>query len=69
MIVVLKHNVTQERKEQLIAWLQNLGLRIHVSDGEFQTVLGLIGDTTKVDMDLVESLEIVDSVKRVTEPF
>lgn len=69
MIVVLKHNVPQAKKEQLIAWLENLGLRIHVSDGEFQTVLGLIGDTTRVDMDLVASLEIVDQVKRVTEPF
>ena len=69
MIVVLKHNVSQARKEQLIAWLENLGLRIHVSDGEYQTVLGLIGDTSRVDMDLVASLEIVDSVKRVSEPF
>ena len=69
MIVVLKHNVPQPRKEQLIAWLEHLGLRIHVSDGEFQTVLGLIGDTSNVDMDLVASLDIVDSVKRVTEPF
>ena len=69
MIVVLKHNVQEEKKQQLIAWLKNLGLKIHVSDGEFQTVLGLIGDTTNVDMDLVASLEIVDSVKRVTEPF
>ncbi len=69
MIVVLKHGVTEEKKQQLIAWLQALGLRIHISDGEFQTVLGLIGDTSSVDIDLVESLEIVDSVKRVTEPF
>ena len=69
MIVVLKHGVQKEKKAQLIAWLQNLGLRIHVSDGDFQTVLGLIGDTSRVDMDLVSSLEIVDSVKRVTEPF
>ena len=69
MIVVLKHNTPQAKKEQLIAWLQHLGLRIHVSDGDFQTVLGLIGDTTQVDMDLVASLEIVDQVKRVTEPF
>ncbi len=69
MIVVLKHNVSDARKKQLIAWLENLGLRIHVSDGEYQTVLGLIGDTTRVDMDLVASLDIVDSVKRVTEPF
>ena len=69
MIVVLKHNVPQAKKEQLIAWLEHQGLRIHVSDGDFQTVLGLIGDTTKIDMDLVASLEIVDQVKRVTEPF
>ncbi len=69
MIVVLKHNVSDARKKQLIAWLENFGLRIHVSDGEYQTVLGLIGDTTRVDMDLVASLDIVDQVKRVTEPF
>ena len=69
MIVVLKQGVSKEKKTQLISWLQNLGLRIHVSDGDFQTVLGLIGDTSRVDMDLVSSLEIVDSVKRVTEPF
>ena len=69
MIVILKHNVPQEKKEQLIAWLKKMGLTIHVSDGEYQTVIGLIGDTSWVDMDLVESLDIVDSVKRVSEPF
>ena len=69
MIVVLKHGVSPEKKQQLIAWLENLGLRIHISDGDYQTVLGLIGDTSVVDMDLVASLEIVDSVKRVSEPF
>ena len=69
MIVVLKHGVSEEKKAQLIAWLEALGLKIHISIGEYQTVLGLIGDTSSVDVDLVESLEIVDSVKRVTEPF
>ena len=44
-------------------------LGVHISEGEYQTVLGLIGDTARVDMDLIESLSIVDSVKRVTEPF
>ena len=69
MIVVLKRGVTEENRTQLMNWLKNLGLDIHVSHGEFQTVLGLVGDTTKVDMDLVASLDIVDSVKRVSEPF
>jgi 3-deoxy-7-phosphoheptulonate synthase len=69
MIVVLKHGVQRDKREQLIHWLEKQGLRIHISEGEYQTVLGLIGDTTHIDMDLVDSLEIVDSVKRVTEPF
>ena len=69
MIVVLKHGVPDEKRTQLISWLEALGLKIHISVGEFQTVLGLIGDTTSVDLDLVKSLDIVDSVKRVTEPF
>ena len=69
MIVVLKHGVTKENREQLIEWLRNLGLDIHISEGAYQVVLGLVGDTSKVDMDLVASLDIVDSVKRVSEPF
>ena len=69
MVVILKHGVAQEKKEQLVDWLKGQGVGVHVSDGEFQTVLGLIGDTRGVDMDLIASLAIVDSVKRVTESF
>ena len=69
MIVVLKSGVEQEKRAQLIDWLTEQGLKVHISQGEYQTVLGLVGDTTRVDMDLIGSLGIVDSVKRVTEPF
>ena len=69
MIVVLKPNVEKESQDQLVSWLQNLGLGIHISEGDYQTVLGLIRDTSKVDMDLVASLDIVDTVKRISEPF
>ncbi len=69
MIVVLKNGVSEEKRAQLIDWLGEQGVKVHISQGEFQTVLGLIGDTTRVDMDLLGSLAIVDSVKRVTEPF
>ena len=69
MIVVLKNGVGQEKRDQLIDWLKEQGLKVHISQGEYQTVLGLVGDTTRVDMDLIGSLGIVDSVKRVTEPF
>ena len=69
MIVVIKANANPEKQDQLINWLKAMGIGVHKSVGEYQTVLGLIGDTSKVDMDLIESLDIVESVKRVTETF
>ncbi|MCD8005349.1 MAG: 3-deoxy-7-phosphoheptulonate synthase [Oscillospiraceae bacterium] len=69
MVVALKKNVPEEKRAQLIDWLGGMGIKVHISEGEFTTVLGLIGDTTKVDKDLIESLDIVDSVTRVTEAF
>lgn len=69
MIVVLKPNVIKEKEDQLIDWLKGQGLDVHISNGKFQTVLGLIGDTSNVDTDLIGSLEIVDSVKKVSETF
>lgn len=69
MITVLKEGVTKEQQANLIRWFESHGLSVHVSEGKFQTVLGLVGDTTQIDDGLVESLEIVQSVKRVSEPF
>ena len=69
MIVILKHGVDKEMRTPLIDWLKGQNLGVHVSEGDFQTVLGLIGDTSHVDMDLIASLGIVDSVKRVSDPF
>lgn len=46
-----------------------MNLTVHISKGEYQTILGLIGDTSKVDINLLESLSIIESVKRITEPF
>jgi len=69
MIAVLKHGVTPAQTEHLIAWLKNMNLDVHVSTGQEVTVLGLIGDTSGVDMDLLKCLDMVDSVKRVSEPY
>ena len=70
MIVVLKQGVSKEKRAELINWLKGMGISdVHISEGEFQTVLGLVGNISKVDMDLVASVDYVDSVKRVTDPF
>lgn len=69
MIAVLKNGTTAVQRENLIKWLTSQGLQVHVSEGTFKTVLGLIGDTAKVDIDLLSGLDIVDQVTRITEPF
>ena len=69
MIAVLKSGTTDNQIENLSSWLKSQGLDIHLSKGKEHIVLGLIGDTSKIDAELIESLEIVDSVKRISEPF
>lgn len=69
MIAVLKHGTTPEQTQHLISWLKHMNLDVHVSEGSEVTVLGLVGDTSRVDMELLSSLEIVATVKRVSEPF
>lgn len=69
MIAVLKRGTTPEQTDHLINWLKHMNLEVHVSNGKEFTILGLVGDTSRVDIDLLNSLEIVESVKRVSEPF
>lgn len=69
MVVVLKQHPDQKQLENLIAWLKSLNLQIHVSQGDNYTVLGLVGDTSGVDIDLIAALDIVSSVKRIQEPY
>ena len=69
MIAILKHGTTPTQREQLIAWLKRMNVDVHISEGSEDTVLGLIGDTSRVDMELLGSLDIVRSVKRVSEPY
>jgi len=69
MIAVLKQGTQQQQIDSLIEWFHSQGLRTNLSQGDEVTIIGLIGDTSKVDANLVESLDIVESVKRITEPF
>ena len=69
MIAVLKNGVTQKQIDSFCDWIKAQGVGVHVYNGEFQTVVGLIGDTTKIDADMLSGLDIVDSVKRISDPF
>ncbi len=69
MIIVVKNSCEQQQFDNLVEWIKDLGLDVHVSRGELSTVLGLVGDTSKVDIDLISSLDIVEQVQRVQEPY
>lgn len=69
MVTVLKPGVTDEQIQNLCNWFSARGLDVHISKGHYQTIIGLIGDTKRIDTELLESLEIVETVKRISEPF
>ena len=69
MIVILRQNADNTQIAQLESWIRDMHLDIHKSEGINSTIWGLIGDTSKVDIDLLGALEIVENVKRVSEPY
>ena len=69
MIVVVNNNAAKEQFDNLVNWIEAQNVRVHISAGEYQTVLGLIGDTSRIDTELLDGLDIVSQVTRVTEPF
>ena len=69
MIIVVKNNPDKKQMDNLVRWIKGLGLDIHMSRGADTTIMGLIGDTSVVDVDLLRSLDIVESVRRIQEPF
>jgi 3-deoxy-7-phosphoheptulonate synthase len=69
MIIILKQNPAPKQLESLKEWIKKMGLEIHASEGAHSTILGLVGDTSIVDIDLIGAMEIVESVKRIQEPY
>ncbi len=69
MIVILKKNPDQQQLDRLRSWLEERQISIHPTVGVNQTIWGLVGDTSHLDINLIASLDIVDDVKRVQEPY
>ena len=69
MVIILKENPEEKQFNNLVSWLKSMDLKIHMSQGVNTTILGLVGDTSEVDADLINALDIVDTVKRISDPF
>ena len=69
MVIILKENPDVNQLDNLLAWLKEQNVTPHITHGMHQTILGLVGDTAKIDIGLLEQMEIVEAVRRVQEPF
>ena len=69
MIVVLKKNHDKNQLNNLMSWLESRNISVHPTHGKMHTILGLVGDTSAVDIEMLRALDIVADVKRVQEPY
>ena len=69
MIAVVKSTATTQQLDQLVAWIEGRGFKTNVSQGDNETLVGIIGDTTQIDPFILESMDLVERVQRVSEPF
>lgn len=69
MIAVVKGSATTRQLDALVAWIEGRGYRANVSQGTGETVVGIVGDTSDLDPFVLESMDIVERVQRVSEPF
>ncbi len=69
MIAVVNEKATEEQLTQFVEWIEARGFKTNVSQGDNETIVGIIGDTTQIDPFLLESMDIIERVQRVTEPF
>lgn len=69
MIAVVRDSATTEQLDHFVRWIEDRGFKTNVSQGDNETLVGIIGDTTRIDPFLLESMDIVERVQRVSEPF
>ncbi len=69
MIIILKQKAEQEEIEKLTSILENQGVKVNPVIGTDISILGLVGDTSRIDKEQIEANEIVEKVMHVQEPF
>ena len=69
MILVLKPNPAPQKVQELLDSFHAKGFATNVSEGTQHTIIGLIGDTSRLDADYIATIDIVESAKRISEPY
>lgn len=69
MIILIKKNAGKSQVDNLLSWLKAHDIEPHISVGSHETLIGCVGDVSHLDIDLVSALDVVDSVRRIQEPY
>lgn len=69
MIIVCKNDVSQENLDRLVEIMDAEGVKTNISSGMHSTIIGLVGDTSKIDFENLQALDFVEKVQRVSEPY
>lgn len=69
MIIVLKPRTKQQEIDHVVNLIKSKGLDTHIVEGSEMTIIGCIGDTTRIDSKLFEVNPFVDKVMHVQEPY
>ncbi|MCP4164911.1 MAG: 3-deoxy-7-phosphoheptulonate synthase [Chloroflexi bacterium] len=69
MIIIMKPSAKTGDTEQIVKRIQDLGLNVHLSEGEAHTVIGVVGDTQRLDRSSFEVMAGVDRTVRIAQPF
>lgn len=69
MIITVKNGADEKELDNLLAWLGKQGVSVNVEPNAGRIVIGVFGNVSEIDEDLLKSMEIVESVTRVTEKY
>ncbi len=69
MMIIMKANATPQQVEHVIEHIKSAGLAVHLSQGVEATIIGAIGETHSLPVEMFEVLDGVDVVKRITQPY
>ena len=69
MIIILRPNTSEIQISNLVEMLRSYGVTVAGINGKHKNILGLVGDTSRIDVETVKAQAIVESIRRVQEPY
>lgn len=69
MVIIVKDNANKKDVNNLINFIEAKNIKVKITEGEHKTILGLVGDTSKIDVDMIVSRNEVEAVRRIQEPY